>query len=94
MVQQNRITARTNLLGLIGHPVDHSLSPVFQNAALNALNLDYVYLAFDISTGDLMDAVRTLRTWRLKGINVTVPTRKKLFNGWIDWMILPYYWEL
>ena len=55
MVQQNRITARTNLLGLIGHPVDHSLSPVFQNAALNALNLDYVYLAFDISTGDLMD---------------------------------------
>ena len=37
MVQQNRITARTNLLGLIGHPVDHSLSPVFQNAALNAL---------------------------------------------------------
>lgn len=83
MVQQNRITARTNLLGLIGHPVDHSLSPVFQNAALNALNLDYVYLAFDISTGDLMDAVRTLRTWRLKGINVTVPHKEKIIQ-WLD----------
>jgi len=83
MVQQNRITAETKLLGLIGHPVNHSLSPVFQNAALNALKLDYVYLAFDISADNLINAVCTLRTWRLKGINVTVPHKEKIIQ-WLD----------
>lgn len=80
MVQQNKITARTNLLGLIGHPVNHSLSPVFQNAALNALNLDYVYLAFDISAENLIDAIRTLRIWCLRGINVTVPHKERIIQ--------------
>ena len=83
MLQQNRITAQTKLLGIIGHPVDHSLSPVFQNAAINALKLDYVYLAFDISADNLISAVRTFRTWRLKGINVTVPHKEKIVQ-WLD----------
>lgn len=83
MVQQNRITTRTKLLGIIGHPINHSLSPVFQNAALNALNLDYVYLAFDIPTEKLMEAVQTLRMWGLRGINVTVPHKERIIQ-WLD----------
>ncbi|NLJ48551.1 MAG: shikimate dehydrogenase, partial [Candidatus Atribacteria bacterium] len=83
MVQQNRITAQTKLLGIIGHPIHHSLSPVFQNAALKALNLDYVYLAFDISPEKLMEAVQALRIWRLRGINVTVPHKERIIQ-WLD----------
>ena len=83
MDQKTRITAQTALLGVIGYPVSHSLSPIFQNAALQALDLDYVYLAFDIQPEDLLLAIRSLRTWRLRGINVTVP-HKETIVPWLD----------
>ena len=40
------ITGKTKLLGVIGHPVEHSLSPVMHNAAIASLGLDYAYLPF------------------------------------------------
>jgi len=83
MAQKTGITARTALLGVIGHPVSHSLSPIFQNVALQALGLDYVYLAFDILPDDLFLAIRSLRTWRLQGINVTIPHKKTIVT-WLD----------
>ena len=78
MDQQTGITAQTSLLGIIGHPVSHSLSPLFQNAALNALNLDYVYLAFDILPEELSNAVQSIRTLKFRGVNVTVPHKETI----------------
>ena len=47
------ITGKTKLTGLIGTPVAHSVSPQMHNEAFRQLNLDYVYLAFDLANTDL-----------------------------------------
>ena len=47
------ISGTTSLIGLLGQPVHHSLSPVMQNAALTAMNLDWCYMAMPCETNDL-----------------------------------------
>ncbi len=65
-------------LALIGHPVSHSLSPAFQNAALKASGLDMVYIAFDVPPGLLEDAVKGLKALGFTGANVTVPHKVRI----------------
>lgn len=72
------IDAQTGLLALIGHPVGHSLSPKFQNAALRHLGLPFVYLAFDIPPENLQEAVRAFRVLGVRGFNVTVPHKEAI----------------
>jgi shikimate dehydrogenase len=67
------ITATTRLVALLGHPVDHSLSPRMQNAAFAARGLDWAYVALDVPPGALADAVRGLAALGLAGANVTAP---------------------
>ncbi|GAI75957.1 unnamed protein product, partial [marine sediment metagenome] len=57
MLKKPYITARTNVLCVIGHPIEHSMSPIMHNAALKDLFLDYVYVAFNIPPNDLKKAV-------------------------------------
>ncbi len=59
-------------LVLLGHPVRHSLSPVFQNAALRAAEIPLTYEALDVPPHALADALAQLRAGRAAG-NVTVP---------------------
>ncbi len=61
----------TSLYGIFGHPVSHSLSPAMHNAAFEALGLDAVYLAFDVT--DLASAVKGVRALGIKGLSVTIP---------------------
>lgn len=68
-----RIDAETFLLGLLGYPLGHTLSPSLHNAALAAASLNGVYLALPTSPEALPDVVRTLRAWRVRGLNVTIP---------------------
>lgn len=68
-----RITAHTGLLGVIGYPVDHSLSPLMHNAALEHQGLDLVYLAFPVDPSALAEAVSGARALGMRGFNVTVP---------------------
>ncbi|HID47729.1 MAG TPA: shikimate dehydrogenase, partial [Methanococcaceae archaeon] len=75
------INSKTKLLGLIGHPVEHSLSPVMHNRALKDKNLNYVYLAFDVHPNKLkyvVDGAKALGTF--KGFNVTVPYKVEVIN--------------
>ncbi len=66
------INAQTQLCGLLGHPVDHSLSPAIHNAAFRHLGLNFVYLAFPVQ--DLQGAVRGLRALgHIRGLSVTIP---------------------
>ena len=69
-------TGRTQLVALLGSPVAHSSSPALQNAAFEALDLDYAYLAFDVGIDDAAAAVAALRTLGLRGANVTMPLKK------------------
>lgn len=67
------ITGHTRLTGLLGSPVSHSISPMMHNEAFKQLDLDYVYLAFDVSTDNMKQAVDGLRTLNVRGFNVTMP---------------------
>ena len=78
MLKKPHITARTNVLCVIGHPIEHSMSPIMHNAALKDLSLDYVYLAFNILQNDLKKAVLGFKMFSIKGINVTLPYKEKI----------------
>ena len=72
--------ANTELIGLIGHPIKHSYSPFIQNFALELMNLDYVYLPFDVPTENLKGAVNGVLSLGLKGLNVTLPHKEKIIK--------------
>lgn len=63
-------------LGIIGHPVAHSLSPVFQGAALRALGVDATYDAWDTPPNALAERVESLRASDVLGANVTIPHKQ------------------
>jgi shikimate dehydrogenase len=65
--------ARTRLVGLIGNPVERSLSPAMQNAAFAARGLDWAYLPLPVEDGRLEDALRGLVALGFAGANVTAP---------------------
>jgi shikimate dehydrogenase len=69
--------ATTRVFGLLGHPVSHSLSPLFQNAALRELGLDACYLAFDVLPEALTEALAGARVLGVAGLNVTVPHKEQ-----------------
>jgi len=66
-----KIDALTQLYGIIGHPVRHSLSPLIQNLAFTHLGINAVYLAFDVT--DLASAIAGVRALGIKGLSVTIP---------------------
>jgi shikimate dehydrogenase len=67
------ITSSTRLVGLIGWPVEHSLSPQMHNAAFAALGLDWAYVPLSTTSERLADAVRGLAALGFVGANVTSP---------------------
>ncbi|MDX6397907.1 MAG: shikimate dehydrogenase [Gaiellaceae bacterium] len=67
------LAATTKLVALLGHPVDHSLSPRMQNAAFATLALDLAYVAFDVPPERVEGAVRGLDELGFVGANVTAP---------------------
>ena len=77
---KNSFFANTELIGLIGHPIKHSYSPFIQNYALELLNLDYIYLAFDVPAENLKGAVNAVLSLGLKGLNITLPHKEKIIK--------------
>ena len=67
------ISASTTLVGIIGWPVEHSLSPRMHNAAFAALGLDWAYVALPTRPEQLGEAVRGLVALGFAGVNVTTP---------------------
>jgi len=75
---RSRITAKTKLIALLGSPVSHSKSPQMQNGVFEALGLDFAYLAFDVGLDRVADAVAALRTFKVRGANVTMPLKRAI----------------
>tara|TARA_Y100001968_G_scaffold263830_1_gene252527 strand:- start:8190 stop:9149 length:960 start_codon:yes stop_codon:yes gene_type:complete len=71
------ISAETSLVGVIGHPISHSLSPVMHNAALQEMNLNWCYLAIPCETKNLKQVIHALRAIDCKGLNITIPHKEK-----------------
>jgi shikimate dehydrogenase len=72
------ITGKTQLLGVIGHPVSHSLSPLMHNAALTKLGLDYVYLPFPIAPENLERAIAGFASIGVVGFSITIPHKQAI----------------
>ena len=72
------ISPNTKLVGLIGHPVEHSFSPKLHNLVYQSLGFDMVYLAFDVMENELAHAVRGLQALGFIGFNVTIPYKEKI----------------
>ncbi len=67
------ISAKTKICGLIGDPVEHSVSPAMHNAAFSSLGLDYIYLPFRVARDNLTKAIDGLKVLDIRGLNVTIP---------------------
>lgn len=67
------INGQTQLIGVIGWPIEHSLSPAMHNAALDALGLNWRYVAMPVRPDEVVTAVRGLAALGFRGCNVTVP---------------------
>ncbi len=75
-----RVEGTTRVVGILGDPVDHSLSPRMHNAAFAALGLDYVYVPMRATRATIRDAVKAMRALGLVGFNVTVPFKQDVLR--------------
>jgi shikimate dehydrogenase len=67
------VTGKTGVTGIIGYPIEHSLSPIMQNAAFATALLDYIYVPFAVAPENLESAVTGLKGLGVCGFNVTIP---------------------
>ena len=67
------ISGRTRLCGVMGDPIEHTMSPVMHNAAFRQTGLDYVYTAFRVKPEELGQAIAGMRALNIRGLNVTIP---------------------
>jgi shikimate dehydrogenase len=70
------IDAQTKLVGVMGWPIAHSLSPAMHNAAFDALGLNWRYVAFPVRPGEVRQAIDGLKALGFRGTNVTVPHKE------------------
>ena len=75
-----KIKGSTNIVGLIGHPVEHSFSPPMHNAAFEKLGMDYAYIAFDVDPNNLGSAIEGAKSLNIKGFNVTIPHKIEVMH--------------
>lgn len=67
-----------NILGIIGYPIGHTLSPLMHNTAIKQLGIDYVYLPFEVKKENIRIAIGGLKGLGIKGINVTIPHKESV----------------
>ena len=72
------ISGKTQVCGVIGDPIEHTLSPTMHNAAFEHLKLDFVFLAFRVTSDELENAVRGVRALGIRGLNVTMPHKNSV----------------
>jgi shikimate dehydrogenase len=66
------------IVGIIGYPLGHSVSPAMHNAAFKELGLDYEYIPFEVEPADLPEALPGLRAIHIAGFNVTIPHKETI----------------
>lgn len=67
------VSYKSELVGVFGHPVAENPTIVMQEAAFRELGLDWRYLTIEVHPEDLADAIRGLRAFNMRGINLTIP---------------------
>ncbi len=72
------INGKTKVIGLLGNPVNHSLSPIIQNAAIKQMNLNLCYLAFPCRKKDLPIVLDSMLAIKCEGLNITIPHKNSV----------------
>ncbi len=85
MVKGRLTRGTTKVVGVMGFPVKHSLSPAMHNAAFEALEMDWVYVPFEVSPEDIPEALKGVKSLGIIGVNVTVPHKEN---------VMPYLSEI
>jgi shikimate dehydrogenase len=67
------ISGKTIICGVIGDPIEHTMSPIMHNAAFKTLGLDYTYVPFKVKSLELKKAIEGMRGLNIRGLNVTIP---------------------
>lgn len=67
------VNGKTQLVGLIGHGIDYTLSPAIHNAAFRARGMNWIYVPLRVAPGGLRAAMEGVRSLGFQGANVTVP---------------------
>ncbi|WP_304354759.1 shikimate dehydrogenase [Brachyspira innocens] len=75
-----KINSSTILTALFASPCRHSISPIMHNEAFNKLNLNYIYLAFEVDKNNLKDAVNSIKTLNMRGVNLSMPNKKEVIK--------------
>lgn len=68
------------ILGLLAHPIKHSYSPFIHNMSAEILNIDMVYLPFDVLSSGLKDAMKGIRALGINGFNVSIPHKEQIIK--------------
>ena len=79
------ITGKTSVFGIIGDPVEHSLSPGMHNAAFDSVGLDHIYVPFNVKTEELEDAINGARAMGIRGLNITIPHKTEIIK-YLDYL--------
>jgi shikimate dehydrogenase len=74
------VSGKTRIYGVIGDPIDHTLSPVMHNAAFEALKLDCAFLAFKVKPPEVGNAINGMRAFNIQGLNVTMPHKEAVIK--------------
>jgi len=67
------ISGRARICGVIGDPIEHTMSPVMHNAAFEKLGLEYLYVPFRVKREELGKAIDGMKALNIRGLNVTIP---------------------
>lgn len=80
MILNQEIRGDTRIVGLLGYPVAHSISPQIHNHAFRSLNLNFAYMPFEVSPQGLGKVIQALRSLKFAGANVTIPHKGNACN--------------
>jgi shikimate dehydrogenase len=78
MNTHDKFNIDTKITGIIGHPIKHTFSPFMHNIAFELLNLNFLYLPFDVPPSNLKPAIRGMIAFGIKGLNVTIPHKESI----------------
>lgn len=80
MIIDNSVTGKTKLLGLIGNPVEHSISPQLHNTLSKMLGIDLMYVPLRVDKENLEILVKALKATDFVGFNVTIPYKREIMK--------------
>ena len=76
----NKIDGKTKILGVIGNPIQHTLSPVIHNTLCELMGINAVYVPIHVEN-DIEVAVNGLYASSVSGLNITVPYKQDVMKA-------------